>query len=101
MLTRLYLAQRATPIPLDFHGFTVKPGMWYGFIKTPFGPLYAAWSGWTCCNQIALYTLARDGWELHWVDDDEVYSAHVCGLEDYEGGDYEIEEIPWFAFESM
>lgn len=36
-MNKLVLVQRTVPCALNYHGFTVKCGAWYGVVKTPFG----------------------------------------------------------------
>ena len=73
-MNKLILVQHIAPSPMGYKGFTVKPGMFYGVVKTPFGNIPAAWSGWTCERFIALYTLIDGAWSMRWIDDDEVAS---------------------------
>lgn len=78
-MNRLLLVQHITFAVMCYHGFTVKPGMYYGVVKTPFGCIYAAWSGWTWYNGcIALYTKLNGEWSMRWADSDEIDFWYVC-----------------------
>lgn len=69
-MNKLLLVRHMAGLPaMDYHGFTAKSGSWYGVIKTPFGIIPAAWSGWTCGGSIYLYTLTASGWRAKWYDE--------------------------------
>jgi hypothetical protein len=88
---KLILVQHITNRTLNYHGFTVKPGMYYGIVKTPFGNIPAAWSGWTSAREIALYTLLNGAWSMQWVNEEDVPLWHISL--DTE----EWDEIPFFC----
>ena len=88
----LILIQHITKRPISYHGFTVKCGMYYGFVKTPFGNIPAAWSGWTSDGAIALYTLLNGSWEMRWVDEDDISLWHIAF--DTE----EWDDMPFFCY---
>ena len=77
MIKLIMVQHSATNRTVDYHGFTVKPGMYYGIVKTPVGNIPAAWSGWTCSGCIALYTLLNGEWGMRWVNEDDIPMWHI------------------------
>lgn len=49
----------------DFHGFTIKPGFWYG---QNLRGQYVATSGWIVAGNVYVYTLTEGGWKGEWYD---------------------------------
>lgn len=109
-MSKLYLIRHMVGLPAtDYHSFTVKGGAWFGVVKTPFGSIPAAWSGWTCAGSIYLYTLTATGWRARWYDetlfasvlDDlpivERSGVVVLGEPDEAWFGEDRDEIPFFA----
>lgn len=61
----MYKLKRAD-YPGNFHGFTLKPGYFYG-TDTETGN-YIATSGWEAYGNVALYFLEGEKWVMHWID---------------------------------
>ena len=74
----LILTQHIVTKMMNYRGFTVKYGMFYGVVKTPFGNIPAAWSGWTSRGEIALYTLLNGVWKMRWINEEDVPNWHIC-----------------------
>lgn len=92
--TKLIMVQHVTATKKDYFGFTVKPGFFYGYVKTIFGKIPVAWSGWTWerGGSIGLYVRQQDGkWLLRWIDEENVPAFHICA----ESGVWDNE--PYFA----
>jgi hypothetical protein len=90
-MNKLVLIQHIANTVMDYNGFAIKPGMYYWIVKTPFGNIPAAWSGWTSGREIALYTLLNGEWSMRWVNEKDVPLWHIAL--DTE----EWEEIPFFC----
>lgn len=61
----MYKLRRAD-YPGNFHGFTLKPGYYYG--QDTETDNYIATSGWETSGNVALYFLESGKWEMHWID---------------------------------
>lgn len=57
----------------NYHGFTIQPGFWCGYDSET--KEYLASSGWEVGNNLALYRCTEHGWEMEWLDQEEVEIA--------------------------
>ena len=93
MKYRLVLIQHTVETPINYKGFTVKRGMFYGVVKTPYATFPAAWSGWTQDDgSIALYVNHGGGWRIEWDSEDVFLGGWHIGVteEDWDN-------IPFFV----
>lgn len=61
---------------MNFHGFTVKPGFYYGVDCETNTPI--ATSGWESDGCAGIYFLYPEGFRLYWVDPEEE-EIQACG----------------------
>lgn len=94
IIENLRMVCHSTETTFQYHGFTVKPGNYFGTalwngVKAP-----VFWSGWTCEKCIRLYNCLTG--EAVWVDENEVKSWGI--IESHDWSQTEDSEVPFFVW---